>query len=209
MQRLRALNLLIQFVVWSFVVAYVVGVAILPGTPRYRRTRHAERRQGKALFIVRPPNHAPTTKQQPHRRADAAPTRRPRTGMVVRTRAATQGFQLMMGASLLISFTGPKSPLFDMARAAGTSLTPPHPRTHACTCTCARLRAHECAARSPARMREAHRGQARRCGRPIFCRSSWQTSATTSSSARNSVPAQTSMARCTAAPCSARRCAAQ
>ena len=84
-QRLRALNLLIQFVVWSFVVAYVVGVAILPGTPRYRRTRHAERRQGKALYLVRPPNHAPTTKQQPHRRADAAPTRRPRTGMVVRT----------------------------------------------------------------------------------------------------------------------------
>ena len=72
-QRLRGLHLLIQFVVWSFVVAFVVGLATLPGTPRYRRTRHAERLQGRALYIVRPPTHAPTTKQQPN----AAPTRRP------------------------------------------------------------------------------------------------------------------------------------
>jgi hypothetical protein len=50
-QRLRALHLLIQFVVWSFVAAFVVGLATLPGTPRYRRTRHTERRQGKALCI--------------------------------------------------------------------------------------------------------------------------------------------------------------
>ena len=33
----------------------------------------------------------------------------------------------MMGAALLISFTGPKSPLFAMARAAGAPRTPPHP----------------------------------------------------------------------------------
>ena len=67
-QRLRGLHLLIQFVVWSFVVAFVVGLATLRGTPRYRRTRHAERRQGKAIYIVRPPTHAPTTKLQPHAR---------------------------------------------------------------------------------------------------------------------------------------------
>ena len=60
-QRLRALHLLIQFVVWSFVVAFVVGLATLPGTPRYRRTRHTERHQGKALYIVRP---LPTHQQQ-------------------------------------------------------------------------------------------------------------------------------------------------
>ena len=65
---LRALLLPIDFVAWSFVVAFVVGLATLPGTPRYRRTRHTERLQGKALYTVRPPTHAPTTKQQPHSR---------------------------------------------------------------------------------------------------------------------------------------------
>jgi hypothetical protein len=72
------------------------------------------------------------------RRADAAPTRRPRTRMAVCTHAATQGFQLMMGASLLISLTGPKSPLFDMARAAGAParpLTPIRTQAHAHTHT--------------------------------------------------------------------------
>ncbi len=63
------------------------------------------------------------------RRADAAPTRRPRTRTPVSTRAATQGLKLMMGVSLLISFTGPQSPLFDMARAAGTRCM--HARGHA------------------------------------------------------------------------------
>jgi hypothetical protein len=78
-QRLRALHLLIQFVVWSFVVAFVVGLATLPGTPRYRRTRHAERLQGRALYIVRPPTHPPTTKQQPN----AAPTWRPHADLAL------------------------------------------------------------------------------------------------------------------------------
>ena len=123
---------------WSFVLAFGVGLATLPGTPRYRRTRHAERLQGKALYIVRPPTHAPTTKQQPN----AAPTRRPRTDhtperLYARV-PATQGVQLMMGAALLISFTGPKSPLFDMARAAGTPRTPPHFHARAGTRTGAR-----------------------------------------------------------------------
>jgi hypothetical protein len=82
--------------------------------------------------------HAPTTKQQPN----AAPTRRSRTdhsqARLCARVPATQGAQLMMGAALLISFTGPKSPLFDMARAAGSPRTLPHPHTHAGTRTCAR-----------------------------------------------------------------------
>jgi hypothetical protein len=57
----RLLHLLIQFAVWTFVVAFVVDLATLPGTPRYRRTRHTERRQGKALYIVRP---LPTDQRQ-------------------------------------------------------------------------------------------------------------------------------------------------
>ncbi len=73
---LRSLLPPIDFVAWSFVVAFVVGLATLPGTPRYRRTRRAVRRQGKALYIVRPPTHAPTTKRQPIPRADVAPTHR-------------------------------------------------------------------------------------------------------------------------------------
>ena len=73
---LRALLLPMDFVAWSFVVVFVVGMATLPGTPRYRRTRRAGRRRGKALYTVRPPTHAPTTKRQPNARADAAPTHR-------------------------------------------------------------------------------------------------------------------------------------
>jgi hypothetical protein len=73
----------------------------------------------------------------------------------------------MMGAALLISFTGPKSPLFDMARAAGTPALPPHPHTHAGTRTCARLRAPERAARTHARMREGLRARARTRVRPF------------------------------------------
>ena len=65
---LRALLLPMDFVAWSFVVVFVVGMATLPGAPRYRRTRHVERRQCKALYIVRPPTHTPTTKQQPDSR---------------------------------------------------------------------------------------------------------------------------------------------
>ncbi len=189
MQRLRALHLLIQCVVWSFVVAFVVGLATLPGTPRYRRTRHAERRQGKALYIVRLPprtNDKPATPfpLRPSRtKADSrlgplhrtpayprtndktatpmpVPTRRPRTdhaqAWLYARVFATQGFKLMMGASLLISFTGPKSPLFDIAHAAGTPCTTPHPHTHADTRTYARLRASKCAARTPLE-----------CGKPI------------------------------------------
>ena len=70
--RLRGFNLLFRFVFWSFVVAFVVGVAISPGTPRYRRTRHTERLQGKALYFVRTPpaNDKPTTQ----RRANEWPT---------------------------------------------------------------------------------------------------------------------------------------
>jgi len=88
--------------------------------------------------LHRTPTHAPTTKQQPN----AAPTRRPRTDHAQARRSArvpaTQGFQLMMGAALLISFTGPKSPLFAMARDAGAPRTPPHSHARAGTRTCAR-----------------------------------------------------------------------
>ncbi len=65
---LRALHPTMDFVAWSFVVAFIVGLATLPGTPRYRRTRRAERRCGKAIYTVRPPPHAPMTKQQPDSR---------------------------------------------------------------------------------------------------------------------------------------------
>ena len=126
MQRLRVLHLLIHFVALSSVVAFVVALAISPGTPRYRRTRHTERLQGKALYIVRTPpaNDKPTTQ----RRANEWPH--------APTVAAAQAFKLCMGAAVLVSFTGPKSPLFDLARAAGTPrpshMHAPHahPRAH-------------------------------------------------------------------------------
>ncbi len=75
--------------------------------------------------------------------------------------AATQGFQPVIRASLLISFTGLKSTLFDMARAAGTPRTPPRSHTRAGTRTCARYRAPERPAQTHAQMREAHRARAR------------------------------------------------
>ena len=129
--RLRVLHLLIQSVVLSSVAAFVVAVAISPGTPRYRRTRHTERVQGKALYIVRTPTHPPTAKQQPN----AAPTREGPTHRrgTWHGVAAMQALKLWMGANVLVSFTGPKSPLFAMARAAGAPRTPPHPHARAGT----------------------------------------------------------------------------